>query len=423
MGAFIKDEHALAKGKVRYVGEPVAAVAADTEAIARAAAAAIHVTYEELPAALSPEAALSPGAAIIHEEAAEYLKVFEAGTKDNLCSRTSFREGDIERGWRDSDLIFEARYQTQPQAHVSLEPCGALAEMDANGRVTLWSANQSVFRVQANVSESLGMPMSRLRCLTPRIGAGFGNKMEPHIQPITVLLAMKAKRPVKLILSREQDFEMVRARHPFEIRIKTGVKRDGTLIAREVEVLLDGGAFADDSPGVLGYALLMSCGPYRYPACLLSRPARLHQQDAVRGVPRLRRSAGDICRRDPDRRNRRCAPPGPDRVSTEESQARGRLLAWRPADRLERAGRLSGKGAQGFRMERRAPPAGNGESRRALGVSCSAHISGLLSTGAIVRLLEDGTVLLNTGSVDIGQGSNTVLSQICAEALAYRLTG
>ncbi len=152
MGAFIKDEHALAKGKVRYVGEPVAAVAADTEAIARAAAAAINVTYEELPAALSPEAALSPGAAVIHEEAAEYLKVFEAGTKDNLCSRTSFREGDIERGWRDSDLIFEARYQTQPQAHVSLEPCGALAEMDANGRVTLWSANQSVFRVQANVS-------------------------------------------------------------------------------------------------------------------------------------------------------------------------------------------------------------------------------------------------------------------------------
>ena len=192
MGAFIKDEHALAKGKVRYVGEPVAAVAADTEAIARAAAAAIDVTYEELPAALSPEAALSPGAAVIHEEAAEYLKVFEAGTQDNLCSRTSFREGDIERGWRDSDLIFEARYQTQPQAHVSLEPCGALAEMDANGRVTLWSANQSVFRVQANVSEFLGMPMSRLRCLTPRIGAGFGNKMEPHIQPITVLLAMKA---------------------------------------------------------------------------------------------------------------------------------------------------------------------------------------------------------------------------------------
>src|SRR5260370_930646 len=132
-------------------------------------------------------------------------------------ARTSFREGDIDQGWRESDLIFEAQYQTQPQAHVSLEHCGALAEVDANGRVSLWSANQSVFRVQANVSESLGMPMSRLRCLTPRIGAGFGNKMEPHVQPITVLLAMKARRPVKLIRTPEQDFEMVRARHPFAV--------------------------------------------------------------------------------------------------------------------------------------------------------------------------------------------------------------
>jgi aerobic-type carbon monoxide dehydrogenase small subunit (CoxS/CutS family) len=181
MGAFIKDEHALAKGRVRYVGEPVVAVAADTETIARQAAAAIVVNYEELSTALSPEEALAPEAAVIHEEAAAYIKVFDTGTQGNLCSRTSFREGDIEQGWRDSDRIFEAHYETQPQAHVSIEPCGALAEIDASGRITLWSANQSVFRVQANVSESLGIPMSRLRCLTPRIGAGFGNKMEPHI--------------------------------------------------------------------------------------------------------------------------------------------------------------------------------------------------------------------------------------------------
>ena len=421
MGAFIKDEHALAKGKVRYVGEPVAAVAADTEAIARAAAAAINVTYEELPAALSPEAALSPGAAVIHEEAAEYLKVFEAGTQDNLCSRTSFREGDIERGWRDSDLIFEARYQTQPQAHVSLEPCGALAEMDANGRVTLWSANQSVFRVQANVSESLGMPMSRLRCLTPRIGAGFGNKMEPHIQPITVLLAMKAKRPVKLILSREQDFEMVRARHPFEIRIKTGVKRDGTLIAREVEVLLDGGAFADDSPGVLGYALLMSCGPYRIPHAYCH--GRLAYTNKIRfgafrgfGVPQVTFAGetqideiADALGLDPiEFRLKNLKREGDCWLGGQPIASNGL------ADCLDKV-----RKASGWNGERRLPEAG--ESRRALGVSCSAHISGLLSTGAIVRLLEDGTVLLNTGSVDIGQGSNTVLSQICAEALSIPL--
>ncbi len=417
MGAFIKDEHALAKGKVRYVGEPVAAVAADTEAIARAAAAAINVAYEELPAALSPEAALSADAAVIHEEAADFIKVFDTGTNRNLCSRTGFREGDIDRGWRDSDLIFEAQYQTQPQAHVSLEPCGALAEMDANGRVSLWSANQSVFRVQANVSASLGMPMSRLRCLTPRIGAGFGNKMEPHIQPITVLLAIKARRPVKLILSREQDFEMVRARHPSQIRVKTGVKRDGILIAREVEILLDGGAFADDSPGVLGYALLMSCGPYRIPHAYCH--GRLAYTNKTRfgafrgfGVPQVTFATetqmdeiADALGLDPvDFRLKNLKQEG-DRWLGGQTIASIGL-----AECLEKV-----RKASGWNGERRR------ESRRALGVSCSAHISGLLSTGAIVRLLEDGTVVLNTGSVDIGQGSNTVLSQICAEALRIPL--
>jgi CO/xanthine dehydrogenase Mo-binding subunit len=421
MGAFIKDEHALAKGKARYVGEPVAAVAAETEALARAAAAAIEVTYEELPAALSPEEALSPDAAIIHEHAADYIKVFDAGTSANLCSRTSFQEGDIERGWRESELIFEASYQTQPQAHVSLEPCGALAEMDANGRISLWSANQSVFRVQANVAESLGLPMSRLRCLTPKIGAGFGNKMEPHVQPIVVLLAMKAKRPVKLILTREQDFEMVRARHPFQIRTKTGVKRDGTLVAREVEVLLDGGAFGDDSPGVLGYSLLMSCGPYRIPH--VHCHGRLAYTNKMRfgafrgfGVPQVTFAGetqmdeiADALGLDPiELRLKNLKRDGDCWLGGQPIESNG------VTECLEKVRAISG-----WSSERRA--ARNGESRRALGIACSAHISGLLSTGAIVRLLEDGTILLNTGSVDIGQGSNTILTQICAEALRVPL--
>ena len=421
MGAFIKDEHALAKGKVRYVGEPVAAVAAETEALARAAAAAIVVTYEELPASLSPQDALAPDAAVIHENAADYIKVFDAGTGGNLCSRTSFQEGDIERGWRDSDLIFEASYQTQPQAHVSLEPCGALAEMDANGRISLWSANQSVFRVQANVAESLGLPMSRLRCLTPKIGAGFGNKMEPHVQPIVVLLAMKAKRPVKLILSREQDFEMVRARHPFQIRMKTGVKRDGTLVAREVEVLLDGGAFGDDSPGVLGYSLLMSCGPYRIPH--VHCHGRLAYTNKMRfgafrgfGVPQAT-FAGET------QIDEIADALGVDPIEFRLKNLKRDGDCWLGGQRIESNGLgeclEKVRALSGFGGERRATR--GDESRRAFGIACSAHISGLLSTGAIVRLLEDGTILLNTGSVDIGQGSNTILTQICAEALRVPL--
>ena len=421
LGAFIKDEHALAKGKVRYVGEIVAAVAADTEDIARAAVRLIRVDYEELGAVLSPEEGLAAGAPVIHEQAAQYFKVFDTGTQGNLCSRTSFLEGDLAQGWRESDVIVEQWYETQAQAHLSIEPCGALAEVDAGGRVTLWSANQSVFRVQANVSESTGLSMARLRCLTPRVGAGFGNKMEPHVQPVVVLLALKAKRPVKLILTREEDFETVRARHPMKMRVKTGVKRDGTLMAREVEILLDGGAFADDSPGVLGYALLMSVGPYRIPH--VHCHGRLVYTNKLRfgafrgfGVPQItfgtETQLDEIADRlgmDPIALRRKNLKAGDDRwLGGQEILSNGLAQC---LDKVEQASNWQ----RGRVLE--APPG----KRRALGVACTAHISGLLATGAIVRVLEDGSVVLNTGAVDIGQGSNTVLTQMCAEALAVPL--
>ncbi len=416
MGAFIKDEPAFAKGKVRYVGEIVAAVAADTEAIARQATRLIQVDYEELPAVLDPEQALAAGAALVHDDAASYVSVFDSGTDGNLCSRTSFRTGDIDAAWAQCDLVVEGRYQTQAQAHLSLEPCGALAEVDAAGRVTLWSANQSVFRVQASVCESLGLPMTRLRSLTPRIGAGFGNKMEAHVQPAVVLLALKARKPVKLILSREEDFESVRARHPATIRMKTGVKRDGTLVAREVELLLDGGAYGDDSPGVLGYALLMNCGPYRIPH--VHAHGRVAYTNKLRfgafrgfGVPQMTFASetqlDDIARRlglDPIALRRRNMLSGDDPWFGGQP-----ILSNGLAECLDHVEKDSGWPA--------ARPAAAPDRRRGLGVALSAHISGLLASGAIVRVLEDGTVLLNTGAVDIGQGSNTVLTQMCAEAL------
>ena len=137
-------------------GEIVAAVAADTEAIARQAVRLIDVDYEELPASIDPEAALAPGAPLVHEDSGSYARVFDAGTEGNLCSRTSFQEGDVGAAWAGCDVVVEGTYRTQAQAHLSIEPCGALAEVDAAGRMTLWSANQSVFRVQANVCESLG---------------------------------------------------------------------------------------------------------------------------------------------------------------------------------------------------------------------------------------------------------------------------
>jgi len=417
MGAFVKDEHALAKGKVRYVGEPVAAVPAETERIARRAAQAIVVEYEELPALLSPEAALASQDVLIHEQLGEYFKIFDTGSSGNLCSRTEFSEGDIARGFAEADLVFEHRFETQAQNHLALEPCGALAEVDPQGRVTVWSANQSVFRVQACVSEALGIPMSRLRVITPRIGGGFGNKMEPHVQPVTVALALKAKRPVKLILSREEDFEMIRARHPFSVRVKTGVRRDGTLVARELEAVLDCGAYGDDSPGVLGFSLLCGRGPYRIPH------VRCHGRLAYTNKLRFGAFRGfgnpQVSFATESQLDEIARVLGMDPIELRLKNLLGADDPWFGGQALKSNGlrECIERVRDASAWSRGAPPASAPHKRRALGFAVAGQQSGLLGTGAIVRLLEDGTLVLNVGANDIGQGSDTVLSQLLAETL------
>ncbi len=417
MGPFIKDEAAIAKGKVRYLGEPLAAVAAESEAEARAACRLIEVDYEDLPEVLSPEEGLSETAAIIHEELRDYVKIFDSGSEGNLCSRSCFEEGNVETAWAECDLILEETFTTQAQAHVAIEPCGALAEVDQSGRVTLWSANQSVFRVQANVSESLSLPMSRLRCLTPQVGGGFGIKMEAHVQPIAVALALKAGRPVKMILSREEDFEITRARHPFKIHMKTGAKKDGTLIARECELLVDCGAYADDSPGVLGFSLMMARGPYRI--ANVKSSGKLVYTNKLRfgayrgfGNPQVtfagEQQIDEIARRlgiDPfEIRRLNMVEAG------EPWFLGGEVASCGLADCLAK-------------VEAVPPLAAAPKGKRCgRGLAINAHISGLLGTGAIVRMLEDGSIVLNTGATDIGQGSDTVLAQICAEALQVPLS-
>ncbi len=418
-GPFIKDEWVLAKDKVRYVGEPVAIVAAEDEATARAAVRLIEVDYEELPAVLTPAAALAEGAALVHEDNAENLRIFDTEITGNVAWRTLFAEGDVDAAWADCDVIVEGAFETQAQAHVALEPCGALAFEDAQGRITLWSANQSVFRVQSNVSELLGLPMARIRCQTPRVGGGFGNKMELHVQAMCVALAMRTGRPVKMILSRAEDFETVRHRHPYWIRAKTGAREDGTLLAREVEVVVDAGAYGDDSPGVMGFSLLMARGPYRIPHCRASGTLAYTNRmrfGAFRGFGN---------------------PQVAFATETQIDEIAARLRmdpfdlrlknAVRKGDTWLGGGAVSSDGFVRVLEQTRAASAWDDRKvradaaprgvRRASGVACAAHISGLLSTGAIIRLLEDGSVVLNTGCVDIGQGSDTVLTQICAEAL------
>src|SRR5438105_7075039 len=264
-GGIIKDEFMVARGKVRYVGEPVAAVAATDAETAARAAAAIEVEYEPLKAVLSIDDALAPGAPVLHEDYASYFKAVEGGGDGNVVFETSITEGDVERSFTQCDVVVEGTWETQAQHHLYLETNGCVADAEASGRITVHATCQSVHGMQQRVAEELGEPMARIRVVATRVGGGFGGKHASHIHSIAAWLARAARRPVKLVLSRMQDFEVQRSRHPARIWLKTGARKDGTILARDIRVTLDGGAYADESPPVLAFALLMSRGPYRIP--------------------------------------------------------------------------------------------------------------------------------------------------------------
>ncbi len=419
-GTMIKDETVLATDKVRYVGEAVAAVAAVDRRVAQQALQLIAVEYEELPSVLDPADALKPGAPIIHEDLARYVRIFDARAAGNVISDQEIAEGEIDAAWAQCDVIVDGEYSTQAQAHTYLEPCAALAAVDDAGKVTVWSSHQSVNRVQATIAESLGLPMSRIRVLTPRVGGGFGGKMEHTVQPIAVALALKAGRPVKLVLSREDDFTMMRSRHATRIRMRTGARADGTLIAREAEIVCDGGAFADESPAVLGFALLMARGPYRIPnlrahgLAVYTNKLRAsgfrgfgNPQITFAGESQLDELADRLGIDPIELRLKNALRKGDRAVGGEVVQSCGldECLNWVRASSdwsRRRAGAAHGK-------------------RRGIGVAAFGHICGLMGSSAIIRLIDDGSVTLSTGAVDIGQGSDTALAQICAASLGLAI--
>lgn len=414
-GAFCKDEVPLARGKTIYLGEPVAAVAACDVETARRAANAIEIEYEPLRAVLTIDQALAAGAPLVHEDLANYVKIAPSFSEGNVLWQCRLEEGKIDSAWSQCDVVVEDTFETAAQHHMYMEPCGALAEVDRGGRVTIWSSCQSVHLVQQRTAEWLSLPMGRIRALAPKIGGGFGAKGGLHVQHLAAGLALKTGRPVKMVLSRVEDFEIVRSRHPARIFMKTGAKKDGTLLAREVRILLDGGAYADESPTVLSFAVLMARGPYRIPH-LRSRGLVVYTnklkasafrgfgnpQVTFAGESQIDRIAEQLGMHPVELRLRNAVDAGDRWAGGQTLPACGlRECLTKLRDAVEAAPPLP------------AAP----QHRRGIGYSAFAHISGLLSTACNIYLRSDGSVAVNTGVVDIGQGSDTILTQICADAL------
>jgi nicotinate dehydrogenase large molybdopterin subunit len=249
-GPSYQDQPVLADERVFHAGDGVAAVAAVTEQIALDALEKIKVEYELLPAVFDPVEALQGGSHKVH------------GTETNVYAKKTIKKGDVERGFAEADHIFENRFSTQMVEHVSLEPHAAIADWDANGRVTVWCTIGRITLARGDMARTLKHPMSRIRMIGTVVGGNFGGKNEITQEPVLALLSKKTGRPVKGVYSRGEEFTSTTTRHPIVMDYKTGVTKDGKIIARKVRLVLDGGAYCSWSETTLGKAAILSAGPY-----------------------------------------------------------------------------------------------------------------------------------------------------------------
>jgi len=254
--------------KVRFVGDRVAFVAAETPAIAEQALALIDVEYEVLDAILDPQQSLQNGAVTIHDEP-EYVNFADSDPQRNLAAEIRIDIGDLAKGFAEADEIFEAVYEVPKVQQVSIEPHVCLTYWDEDDRLVIRTSTQVPFHVRRILAPVLGLPVKRIRVVKPRIGGGFGGKQEVLMEDVAAHLTIATKRPVLYEYTREEEFIGARSRHPMKVWMKTGVKRDGTLTANEMRVLSDTGAYGCHALTVTGntghkaMALYVGDGPYR----------------------------------------------------------------------------------------------------------------------------------------------------------------
>ncbi len=267
-GPQIKDQTILPLDRVRYVGDPVAAVAAETEEEAEEALGLIEVEYEELPAIFDEVEAASEEAPLVHdrihlsENDAAYFGIRpRQGT--NVCHRFRIRHGDVEAGFREADVVVEETFRTASAQHAHMEPHATLARWQGE-RLELWTGTQTPFNLRMDLAGLFGIPEEQIRIVSLPMGGAFGAKTFVRLEAIVAALARKAGRPVRCILERDEEW-LTLNRHPATIKVRIGARRDGTLVAKRVECWANTGAYADCGPGVAQKMGFASPGPYRIP--------------------------------------------------------------------------------------------------------------------------------------------------------------
>ncbi len=249
-GPSLQDQPVLCDERVFHAGDGVAAVAAVTEQIALEALEKIKVEYEPLTPILDPLEAMRDDAPKVHPPAS------------NIYAHKIIKKGDIEKGFAASDHVFQARFSTQMVEHVPLEPHASIGMWDSNGRLTVYSSLGRITLGRTDIARTLRLPINRVHVVATIVGGNFGGKNEITQEPVVALLAKKTGRPVKAVYSRGEEFTSSTTRHPIIMDYKTGVSRDGKILARQVKLYLDGGAYCSWSETTLGKACILSPGPY-----------------------------------------------------------------------------------------------------------------------------------------------------------------
>lgn len=440
--------------RVRFVGDRVAFVAAETSEIAEQALNLIDVEYELLPAILDPAQSMQEGAIRIHDEP-EYVNFADSHPEKNLAAEIRIDIGDVEAGFSKADRIFEADYSVPKVQQAHIEPHVVLTYWDEDDRLVIRTSTQVPFHVRRQLAPVLGLPVKRIRVIKPRIGGGFGAKQEVLVEDVAAHLTIATKRPVLFQYDRQEEFMASRSRHPMRIHMKTGVKNDGTITANEMRILSDTGAYGCHALTVTGntghksMALYVGDGPYRkapnirfYADIVYTNtpPAGAYRGYGVpQGYWPLDRHMEKISRAlglDPlEFRLKNTLRPGeyhpfstawnegreprPEVIHTvglEECVTQGK----KAIDWVSKFGNEQWRNSLQHATALNGDVGGRAKKRKGIGVALvmqGTAIPYLDMGGAFIKMNDDGSFNLLVGATDLGTGSDTVLAQMAAEVL------
>jgi CO/xanthine dehydrogenase Mo-binding subunit len=415
-GNAVKDLTVFATDQVRFVGHPLAAVAATTLEMAERALAAIEVELEPLEPLYDPERALEPDAPLLHPDWSSYAVLPFVARERNVAGRSRIKHGDVDAAFAQSYRVYQNRFTTPLQHAGYTEPRAATAAWDGNATLTVWSNAQLPFEVQAMLSDILELPASRVRIVVPGIGGGFGGKLRIGVEHFAALLARACGRPVKIITTSEEELIAAHPRQASIITLKTGVARDGRILARDGRVIVDCGAYAGSGPLVGAVALQVLVGPYRTPNLRVESLA-IYTNKVPSGS--FRAPSGPMANLAVECQMDMIA----EDLGIDPLELRLRNVVHEgdlgPAGEVLKSVSIEEclrRAADAIGWHDRRPAPGRGK-----GIACSWWMTTGGSSGVYLKLNPDGTVSLTSGAVELGTGALTGAAQVLAEELALDL--